>query len=287
MQLKNRVIFITGATRGIGLAIGRRAAKDNAKIVLLGKTVEPHPKLEGTLDTARAEIEALGAEALAVKCDIRSEEEVKAAVDATIERFGAIDVLVNNASAIQLTNTASTELKRFDLMHQVNARGSFMCGKYCLPHLKKSEYGGRILTLSPPLNLKPEYFGPHLAYSMAKFSMSLCTLGWAQEFAGKNVAANSLWPRTVIDSSAVRNLLGGEATARRARTTEMVADAAHAILSAPLDVSGRFFIDDEVLIEQGISDFEKYRAFPGDSKYDAQPLMPDLFVDPDHPTFKK
>ena len=287
MNLSNRVIFITGATRGIGLAIGKRAARDGAKIVVLGKTVEKHPRLEGTLSTAKAEIEAAGGEALALRCDIRNEAEVKAAVEATIERFGGIDILVNNASAIQLSNTSSTEMKRFDLMQQVNARGSFVCGKYCLPYLSQAKDGGRILSLSPPLDLKPEYFGPHLAYSMAKFGMSLCTLGWAQEFKGKNVAANSLWPRTVIDSAAVRNLLGGEATARQARTTDIVADAAYAIFTQPLTVTGQFFIDDEILKAQGCNDFEKYRAYPATTQQPQAPLMPDLFVDRDHSTFKK
>ena len=287
MSLSNRVIFISGATRGIGLAIGRRAAKDGAKVVLLGKTVEKHPRLEGTLATAQAEIEQAGGQALAVRCDIRNEADVKAAVDATIERFGGIDILVNNASAIQLSNTPSTDMKRFDLMQQVNARGSFLCGKYCLPYLQQATAGGRILTLSPPLDFKPEYFGPHLAYSMAKFGMSLCTLGWAQEFKDKNIAANSLWPRTVIDSAAVRNLLGGEQTARKARTTEIVADAAYAIFKQPLSITGQFFLDDEVLKAEGETDFEKYSAFPAKNDEAQAPLMPDLFVDHLHSTFKK
>jgi citronellol/citronellal dehydrogenase len=270
-SLRERTLFISGATRGIGLAIALRAARDGAHVVALGKTKEPHPKLPGTVDSAVAEIEAAGGQALGIVCDIREEDQVSRAVDQAVERFGGIDVLVNNASAIFLGGTEATPMKRFDLMHQVNARGTFLCGQKCLPHLKKSDRA-HILTLSPPLDLRPEYFGPHVGYSVAKFGMSLCTLGWAEELKEARVAANCLWPRTVIDTAAVRNLLGGETVAQKSRTPEIVADAAHAILTRPSSYTGNFVIDEEVLKEEGVKDFSVYAVSPGEE------LLSDLFL---------
>jgi citronellol/citronellal dehydrogenase len=268
-SLEGRVLFVTGATRGIGLSIATRAARDGAKIAVLGKTKDPHPKLPGTLDTACEQIERAGGRALGIQCDIRTEDEVDAAVARTVEAFGGIDILVNNASAIFLAGTEATSLKRYDLMNQVNGRGTYLCGQKCLPHLLESEHP-RILTLSPPLDLDPGYFGPHVAYSIAKFSMSLCTLGWAREFRGK-IAVNSLWPRTVIDTSAVRNLMGEDVIAR-SRSPEIVADAAHEILTRPLGFSGNFVIDEEILRDSGVTDFDRYATEPG------RELLEDLFV---------
>lgn len=270
-NLRGKTLLISGATRGIGLAIALRAAKDGANVAVLGKTKEPHPKLPGTVDTACEQIEKAGGQAVGIVCDIRDERQVEEAVAATALRFGGIDILVNNASAIQLTNTESTEMKRFDLMHQVNARGTFLCGQKCLPYLKKSEHA-HILTLSPPLDLNPAYFKAHVAYSIAKFGMSLCTLGWAAEFKDFGIAVNSLWPRTLIDTSAVRNLLGGPKIAAQGRSPRIVADAAYEIFKRPTNYSGHFLIDDEVLTEAGCQDLEKYSVTPG-----AQ-LLPDLFV---------
>jgi len=271
-SLAGRTLFITGATRGIGLAIALRAAKDGANIALLGKTVEPHPTLPGTLDSAAEAVKAAGGQALPIVCDIRSEEQVEAAVARTLERFSGIDVLVNNASAIHLASTTATPMKRFDLMHQVNARGTYLCGQKCIPHLARGQ-NPHILTLSPPLDLSPDYFGPHLGYSLAKFGMSLCTLGWGHELAPLGIAASSLWPRTIIDTAAVRNLLGGQDAARRGRRPEIVADAAHAILTRPsAGGGGRFLIDEEVLREAGVVNFEPYAVEPGAE------LLPDLFL---------
>lgn len=270
-SLEGKTLFITGATRGIGLAIGRRAARDGANIVVLGKTQDPHPKLEGTVSSAVAEIEACGGRALGVVCDIREESQVEDAVAQAVKTFGGIDILINNASAIFLADTEKTSMKRYDLMHQVNARGTFLCGQKCIPHLKKSSHG-RILTLSPPLTLAPEYFGPHVAYSMAKFGMSLCTLGWAEELKAYSVGVNSLWPRTIIDTAAVRNLLGGAGVAERGRSPEIVADAAYEILLRSATYTGQFAIDDEVLKEAGVTDFEKYAVTPGAE------LLTDLFL---------
>lgn len=270
--LKDKVLFITGASRGIGLAIAERAARDGARVAVVGKTAEPHAKLPGTVFTACEAIEAAGGEALACICDIRSEEQVAAAIDATVRRFGGIDILVNNASAIYLAGTATTPMKRFDLMHQVNTRGTFLCSQLALPWLERAE-NPHILTLSPPLDLRPEFFAPHLAYSIAKFGMSLCVLGLAKELAPKGIAVNALWPRTVIATSAVQNLLGGEAVASRGRLPTVVADAAYWILTQPAsEVSGKFFIDEDVLRGAGVTDFEKYAVTPGVE------LLPDLFV---------
>lgn len=270
-SLKNKVCFITGGSRGIGLAIALRAAQDGASIVVAAKTDQPHPKLPGTIHTAASAITNAGGKALAVVCDIREEAQVKAAVDKTIEHFGAIDILVNNASAISLTGTQATEMKRFDLMQSVNGRGTFVCSKYAIEHLLKSD-NPHILNISPPLNLNPRWFGPHLAYTMAKYGMSLCTLGMAEEFKGK-IAVNSLWPETAIATAAVGNLLGGEKALEACRKPEIMADAAYQILTGGVHDSGNFYIDSDVLKRAGVSDFTPYAVNP-DSR-----LIPDFFLD--------
>jgi len=272
MTLQGKTLLITGATRGIGLAIGLRAARDGASVAILGKTATPHPRLPGTVFTAAAEIEAAGGRALAIVGDVRSEEQVLDAVARTVAAFGGLDALVNNASAISLTGTLDTELKRYDLMHQVNARGTFLCAKACIPHLKHSP-NPHILTLSPPLDLRAKWFAPHAAYTMAKFGMSLCTLAMAEEFRQDGIAVNSLWPLTAIDTAAVRNLLGGEAMARCCRRPEIVADAARAILVRPArECTGNFFIDEEVLRAEGVTDFAPYAVDP------QAPLAADYFL---------
>jgi citronellol/citronellal dehydrogenase len=269
--LKGKTVFITGATRGIGLAIGLRAARDGANVVVAGKTTAPNPKLPGTIHTAAAEIDDAGGKALPVACDIREEAQVRAAVQAALERFGGIDVLVNNASAIHLAGTVETPMKRYDLMHQVNARGTYLCSQACLPWLLKA-HNPHILMLSPPLSLQPRWFAPHLAYTMAKYGMSLCVLGLAEEYRDRGVAVNALWPRTVIATAAL-NLLGGDETARHGRTPAIVADAAHAILTREArSCTGNFFIDDEVLREAGVKDFDRYAVEKG------QELLPDFFL---------
>jgi citronellol/citronellal dehydrogenase len=278
-DLKGKTLFITGASRGIGLAIAKRAAADGANIAIAAKTDAPHPKLPGTIHTAATEIEAAGGKALAIVCDIRDEAQVARAVAQAVERFGGIDVCVNNASAIQLTGTAETDMRRYDLMSQVNARGTFLTGKACLPHLKKAA-NPHILTLSPPLDMKAAWFAPHLAYTMAKFGMSLCTLAWAEEFRKDGIAANSLWPRTTIATAAVR-MLGGDPLVARSRTPEIMADAAHAILTRDSRrFSGNFCIDDLVLWEAGVRDFSRYAVVPGTKEAD---LQPDFFVPADTP----
>jgi citronellol/citronellal dehydrogenase len=269
--LQGKTLFITGASRGIGRAIALRAARDGANIAVLGKTAQPHARLPGTVPEAVAEIEAAGGKAIGCICDVRMEDQVQAAVAQTVAAFGGIDILVNNASAISLTPTLHTEMKRFDLMHQVNTRGTFLCSKACLPHLLQSA-NPHILMLSPPPELRPEWFANHLAYTIAKYGMSLCVLGLAAEFAGK-VAVNALWPRTVIATAAVQNLLGGDTTMARARSPEIVADAAHVILSRPSrQHTGQFFIDEEVLASAGVTDLSRYSAAP------ASELLQDLFV---------
>ena len=272
MTLRGKTLFITGATRGIGLAIALRAARDGANIVILGKTAAPHPKLPGTVFTAAAEVEAAGGQALAIVGDVRSEEQVLAAVAQAQERFGGLDILVNNASAIALTGTLDTDLKRYDLMHQVNARGTFLCSKACVPLLRRAG-NPHILNLAPPLDLQPKWFAPHPAYTIAKFGMSLCTLGMAEEFRKDGIAVNSLWPLTAIDTAAVRNLLGGEAMTRACRKPEIMADAAHAVLVRPSRAcTGNFFIDEEVLRAEGVTDFTPYAVDP------KVPLVADYFL---------
>jgi citronellol/citronellal dehydrogenase len=273
MTLKNKTLFISGGSRGIGLAIALRAARDGANVAIAAKTAEPHPKLPGTIYTAAEEIEAAGGKALPILCDIREEEQVRAAVGRTAETFGGIDICINNASAISLTSTLSTEMKRYDLMNDINARGTFLVSKTCIPHLKKAE-NPHILTLSPPLDMKAKWFRSHVAYSMAKFGMSMCTLGMSAEFEREGIAVNSLWPLTAIDTAAVRNLLGGATMAATSRTPEIMADAAHAILCRPSRAAtGNFYIDEMVLREEGVTDFSIYAPNAGD-----QPLTPDFFV---------
>ncbi len=272
MSLKGKTIFISGGSRGIGLAIALRAAKDGANVTIAAKTAEPHPKLPGTIYTAAEEIEAAGGKALAVLCDIREEAQVAEAVAKTVERFGGIDICINNASAIQLTGTLATDMKRYDLMNGVNARGTFLVSKTCIPHLKKAA-NPHILNLSPPLDMAAKWFKNHVAYTMAKFGMSMCTLGMSAEFAREGIAVNSLWPLTAIDTAAVRNLLGGEAVASMSRLPTIMADAAHAILTRPSrECTGNFFIDELVLREEGVTDFSVYA--PGAKG----PLAGDFFV---------
>jgi citronellol/citronellal dehydrogenase len=275
MMLKNKTIVITGASRGIGHAIAMRAAEDGANIVVVAKTTEPHPKLPGTIHTAAADIEAAGGKALALQTDIRDEAQVDAAIAAAVAHFGGIDILINNASAISLTNTMDTPMKRFDLMHQINTRGTFMCTQKAVPHLRKSS-NPHVLNIAPPLHstLSPRWFGPHVAYTMAKYGMSLCTLGMAEEFRRDGIAVNALWPRTAIDTEAIRLIAGQEARAKT-RNPRIMADAAHWILTQPSrKVTGRFFLDDEVLRTSGVTDFARYRD-PGVRDED---LMADFFL---------
>ncbi len=261
-SLAGKTLFITGASRGIGLAIGLRAARDGANVAIAAKSVTEHPKLPGTIFTAAKEIEAAGGHALALACDIRFDEQVAEAMEKTAAIFGGIDILVNNASAIDLRGIETLEMKRFDLMHQINARGTYLCSKLALPFLKRAE-NPHILTLSPPLDLNPKWFSPNLAYTMAKYGMSLVTLGLARDLARDGVAANALWPETAIATAAVGNLLGGEAVLRHSRKPEIVADAAHAILTRPARTcSGNFFVDVNVLKEEGVTDFTPYAVDP-------------------------
>ena len=270
MSLKGRTLFITGGSRGIGLAIALKAAADGANIAIAAKTVEPHPKLEGTIHTAAAAIEKAGGKALALRVDVREEAAVKAALDATAAKFGGIDIVVNNASAIQLTQVAATEIRRYDLMMGINARGTFMVSKYALPHLAKAA-NPHILMLSPPLDMQTKWFAPHTAYSMAKFGMSLVVLGLAGEQRGK-IAVNALWPRTTIATTAIKNLLGGDAIMRMSRTPDILAEAAYRIIHKPKTFTGNFLIDDTFLAGEGIADFDQYRVDP------TQPLQVDFFV---------
>ncbi|HVZ53440.1 MAG TPA: NAD(P)-dependent oxidoreductase [Pseudolabrys sp.] len=275
MSLKNKTLFITGASRGIGLAIAMKAAADGANVAIAAKTVEPHAKLEGTIHTAAAEIEKAGGRALPLAVDVRDEEQVKEAIDKTAATFGGLDIVVNNASAIQLTSVKQTDMRRFDLMHQINARGTFMVSKYALPYLEKAE-NPHILMLSPPLDMKTKWFAPHTAYSMAKFGMSLVVLGLAGEMRGK-VAVNALWPRTTIATAAIKNLLGGDMVMRMSRTPDILADAACRIFAKPKSFSGNFLIDDTFLAAEGVTDFDRYRVDP------SQPLQVDFFVPDDMP----
>jgi citronellol/citronellal dehydrogenase len=271
MSLRGKTLFITGASRGIGLAIGLRAARDGANVAVIAKTAEPNPKLPGTIFTAAKEIEEAGGKALPIMCDIRYEDQVAAAVAKTVETFGGIDILVNNASAINLTSTEMTDMKRYDLMHGINTRGTFLCSKLCVPHLKKAA-NPHVLNLSPPLNMETRWFQPHVAYTMAKFGMSMCVLGMAGEFKGQ-IAFNALWPRTTIATSAIKNLLGGDAAMKGSRKPEIMADAAHIIFNRPAkECTGNFFIDDEVMASEGKTDLSEYSVVPGSQ------LLPDFFV---------
>jgi citronellol/citronellal dehydrogenase len=271
-SLKGKTLFITGGSRGIGLAIALRAARDGANIAIAAKTTEPNPKLPGTIHTAAAEIEAAGGKALPCVVDIRDEAQIAAAVEKTVETFGGIDILVNNASAISLTGTLATPMKRFDLMHAVNTRGTFACSQACIPHLKRSS-NPHILNNAPPLHMEVRWFAPHVAYTMAKYGMSLCVLGMAEELRPDGIAVNALWPRTVIATAAVQNLLGGAVTIRGSRLPAIMADAAHAVLTRPSrECSGNFFVDEEVLRHEGITDFSRYQTVPGAD------LIPDFFL---------
>jgi len=261
--LKGKTLFVTGASRGIGLAIALRAARDGANVVVAAKTAEPHPRLPGTIYTAAKEIEAAGGRALPQVVDVRFEDQVEAAVVKAVETFGGIDILINNASAISLTGTEATDMKRYDLMHGINTRGTFLCSKHCIPHLRKAS-NPHVLNLSPPLNMEERWFAPHVAYTMAKFGMSLCVLGMAGEFRGAGIAFNALWPKTTIDTAAVRNVVGGAALASRSRTPQIMADAAHIILTKPSRAfTGNFCVDEVLLREHGVADFERYLVTPG------------------------
>ena len=275
--LSGRTLFITGASRGIGLAIGLRAARDGANVAIAAKTAEPHPNLPGTIFSAAEEIEKAGGKALPLAVDVRDEGQVRDALEKTAVTFGGLDIVVNNASAISLGHSQATDMKRFDLMHGVNARGTFMVSKLAVPYLEKSAHA-HILTLSPPLEMKEKWFAAHTAYSMAKYGMSLVVLGLAGELRRRRIAVNALWPRTTIATSAIRNLLGGEAVMRASRTPDILADAAHAIfLKDPKTFTGNFLIDDTFLYENGVRDFDRYRVDP------SVDLAPDFFVPDDSP----
>ncbi|ABF12361.1 SDR family oxidoreductase [Cupriavidus metallidurans] len=269
-SLKNKTLFVTGASRGIGLAIAKRAAQDGANIVIAAKSAEPHPKLPGTIFTAAREIEEAGGTALPLVVDIRDEQQVQSAVDKAVEHFGGIDVCINNASAISKTGTLATDMKRFDLMHSINTRGTYLVTRTCLPHLLKSS-NPHVLMLSPPLNMEARWFSPNVAYTMAKFGMSMCVLGMAGEFRGQ-VAINALWPRTFVGTAAVQNILGGETTMKRTRHPEIVADAAYAILTKDTSFTGNFCVDESVLRQEGVTDFSQYSDCPESD------LIPDSFV---------
>jgi citronellol/citronellal dehydrogenase len=275
-DLKGKTLFISGGSRGIGLAIALRAARDGANVAIAAKTTEPNPKLPGTIYTAAEEIRNAGGDALPIACDIRDEAAVLAAVDAATKEFGGIDILVNNASAISLTGTAATPMKRFDLMFAINVRGTFLCSQACLPQLKKSAAAGRnphILTLSPPLNLDSKWFKHHVAYTMAKYGMSMCVLGMAEELRADGIAVNALWPRTVIATAAIAMIPGAGAQLDRMRRPEIMADAAHAVLIRDArETTGNFFIDEDVLAAAGVTDLDRYAVEPGTR------LLPDLFL---------
>jgi citronellol/citronellal dehydrogenase len=270
--LRGKTLFITGASRGIGLSIAVRAARDGANIVVAAKTDKPDPRLPGTIHTAVEEINKAGGNGLACACDIRYEEQVQAAVGKAVTTFGGIDALINNASAIHLTGTLDTPMKRYDLMHDINSRGTFLCSKVCLPHLLRAS-NPHILNIAPPLNLESRWLAPHLAYTMAKFGMSLCALGMSAQFQRQGVAVNALWPKTVIATAAVQNLLGGGDAVKKSRKPAIMADAAHLILTRDSrECTGNFFIDEELLRQAGITDFEKYAVTPGSD------LIPDFFI---------
>jgi citronellol/citronellal dehydrogenase len=275
MSLRGKTLFITGASRGIGLAIGKRAAADGANVVIAAKTTDPNPKLPGTIFSAAEEIRAAGGQALPLQVDIRDEDAVLAAVARAVQEFGGIDVLVNNASAISMTDTEHTPMKRYDLMNSINARGTYLCTQACLPELKKSAAGGRnphVLNMSPPLSMKQHWFAPHTAYTMAKYGMSMCTLGHSGEFKKYGIAVNSLWPRTAIATAALQMIPGVDI--EMCRTPEILSDAAWHILTSPATNSGNFFIDDEVLAAHGITDLDRYAVKPGTRNF-----LPDFFID--------
>jgi citronellol/citronellal dehydrogenase len=274
VSLAGKTLFISGASRGIGLAIARRAARDGANVALIAKTAEPHPKLEGTVYTAAEEIEAAGGKALPIVGDIRDERQVLDAVEQAAERFGGIDVCVNNASAINLAGTEQLEMKRYDLMQEINERGTFLVSKACVPYLKRAE-NPHILTLSPPIDLDPRWLGPHIGYTLAKYGMTLCALGLAAEFRDAGIASNTLWPRTLVATAAVQNLLGGDAAMAKARKPEIYADAAHAVVTRPSrECSGNSFLCEDVLLEAGVSDLGIYSNAGTDAE-----LQVDLYVD--------
>jgi len=272
MSLRGKTLFVTGASRGIGLAIGLRAARDGANVAIAAKTAEPNPKLPGTVYTAAEDIDRAGGKGLPIICDIRFEDQIAAAVEVTVRTFGGIDILINNASAISLTGTEHTPMKRYDLMHQINTRGTFACSQAAIPHLRKAS-NPHILNISPPLNMEERWFAPHVAYTMAKFGMSMCVLGMAGELRRDGIAVNALWPRTAIATAAVQNLLGGEIALRSSRKPAIMGDAAHAILTKPSrEFTGRFCIDDDVLAAEGKTDLSEYAMDP-----QAQ-LLPDYFI---------
>ncbi|MTI42709.1 citronellol/citronellal dehydrogenase [Roseibium hamelinense] len=272
MSLNGKTLFITGASRGIGKAIALRAARDGANVAIAAKTAEPHPKLEGTIFSAAEEIEAAGGKALPLVLDVRDDEAVKAAIDKSAEHFGGLDIVVNNASAIQLTPVSQTDMKRFDLMHQINTRGTLACSKHAIPHLVKSE-NPHVLMLSPPLDMQEKWFAPFTPYSIAKYGMSLVVLGLAGELRSKGVAVNALWPRTTIATAAIKNIIGGDKMMQQSRTPDILADAAYEIFTTPSkELTGQFLIDDTFLAERGVSDFDKYRVDP------TVALAPDFFV---------
>ena len=273
-SLSGKTIFVSGGSRGIGLAMAIRAAQDGANLIIAAKTDEPHPTLPGTIHTAAADIEAAGGKAFPVVCDIRDESAVNSAVAAGVKQFGGIDICINNASAIALRPTPKVSMSRFDLMHQINTRGTFLVSKTCIPHLLQAD-NPHILNISPPLNLDEKWFKGHVAYSIAKYGMSLCVLGMAGEFRGEGIAVNALWPRTGIATAAIRNVLGGDEVMKRTRKPEIMADAAHAILTKPSrECTGNFFVDDDVLEAEGITDLSSYAMDP------TAELMPDFFVEP-------
>jgi citronellol/citronellal dehydrogenase len=268
--LQGKTVFITGGTRGIGHAIGLRAARDGANVVIAAKTVEPHPKLPGTIHTAAADMDAAGGRGLGVQCDIRDETQILAAVDQAVDAFGGIDVCVNNASAISLTGTMQTPMKRYDLMHQINARGTFATTQACIPHLRQAE-NPHVLTLASPLNMDPKWFRNHTAYTMAKYGMSMCVLGMSAEFEDEGIAINALWPATLIATAAIAMIPGVDPG--NGRKPEIMADAAHAVLTRPAKgCTGNFFIDEAVLAEEGVTDLSGYAVDP------SKPLLPDIFL---------
>ncbi|HEY1273948.1 MAG TPA: NAD(P)-dependent oxidoreductase [Thermoleophilaceae bacterium] len=272
--LEGKTLFISGASRGIGLAIALRCARDGANVALIAKTAEPHPKLEGTVFTAAEEIEAAGGQALPIVGDIRNDEEVYEAVGRAVHRFGGIDVCVNNASAINLVGTEAMEMKRYDLMQDINTRGTYLVSKACVPHLKQAE-NPHVLTLSPPLDMQPKWFAAHAAYTIAKYGMSMCTIGMAEEFREDGIAFNALWPKTIVATAAVQNLLGGDQAMARSRKPEIMADAAYAVVTRrSRDTTGNLFLAEDVLAEEGVTDFSQY-SYAGSKDED---LIPDLFV---------